>query len=99
MASVDGTWKLTVNSPMGQQNIDLNLTSSGSTLTGSLSGAMGSTDIKNGTVDGDSISFEAQITEPFSIAITVTGDVAGDELKGQVKTQGFGSFPMKGVRA
>ena len=33
MASVDGTWKLTVNSPMGQQSIDLTLASSGSTLT------------------------------------------------------------------
>ena len=99
MANVDGTWKLTVNSPMGQQNIDLNLASAGSELTGSLSGAMGSTDIKNGKVDGDSISFEAQITEPFAISINVTGDVTGDELKGQVKTQGFGSFPMKGVRA
>jgi hypothetical protein len=99
MASVDGNWKLTVNSPMGQQNIDLSLSSSGSTLTGSLSGQMGSTEIKNGQVDGDSFSFEAQITEPFAIAITVTGEVAGDELKGQVKTQGFGSFPMKGQRA
>lgn len=99
MANVDGTWKLTVNSPMGQQNIDLNLATSGSELTGSLTGAMGSTEIKNGKVEGDSISFEAQITEPFAISITVTGDVAGDELKGQVKTQGFGSFPMKGVRA
>jgi len=99
MASVDGTWKLTVNSPMGQQSIDLTLASSGSTLTGSLSGGMGSTDISNGTVDGDAFSFEAQITEPFAIGITVTGEVTGDELKGQVKTQGFGSFPMKGVRA
>jgi hypothetical protein len=99
MANVDGTWKLTVNSPMGQQNIDLTLASSGTDLTGSLSGAMGATDISNGKVDGDSVSFEAQITEPFAISISVTGDVTGDEIKGQVKTQGFGSFPMKGVRA
>lgn len=99
MASVDGNWKLTVNSPMGQQSIDLALASSGATLTGSLSGAMGSTEIANGAVDGDAFSFEAQITEPFAIAITVNGEVAGNELKGQVKTQGFGSFPMKGVRA
>ena len=98
MAGVDGTWKVTVNSPMGAQEIDLNLTSSGSMLTGSVSGGMGATDISNGTVNGDSFSFDAAITQPFPLTITVSGDVAGDALMGQVKTQGFGSFPMKGVR-
>jgi hypothetical protein len=98
MAGVDGTWKLTVNSPMGAQDIDLTLASSGSTLTGSMSGAMGTTEISNGSVDGDSFTFDAAITQPFPLTITVAGEVAGDELTGQVKTQGFGSFPMKGVR-
>jgi hypothetical protein len=55
--------------------------------------------VSNGTINGDDFSFDAQITEPFAISINVTGTVVGDELKGTVKTQGFGSFPMKGVRA
>lgn len=99
MASVDGDWEVTVNSPMGQQNINMSLSADGDTLTGTLSGAMGSTDIKNGKVDGDSFSFEAQITEPFPINIEVDGAVEGDEVTGQVKTQGFGSFPMTGKKA
>lgn len=99
MANIDGDWDVTVNSPMGAQKIKVSLKADGSTLTGSLSGAMGSTPISNGTTDGDDFSFDAQITEPFAVSITVTGSVAGDELKGTVKTQGFGSFPMKGVRA
>ena len=98
MASIDGDWKVTVNSPMGAQEITLNLTTAGDVLTGTLSGAMGSTEVKNGKVDGDSVTFDATITEPFSINISVVGVVAGDAVIGQVKTQGFGSFPMKGVR-
>ena len=78
MAGVDGTWKLTVNSPMGAQDIDLTLASSGSTLTGSMSGAMGTTEISNGSVDGDSFTFDAAITQPFPLTITVAGEVAGD---------------------
>ena len=99
MANIDGDWDVTVNSPMGAQKIKVSVKADGSTLTGSLSGAMGSTPISNGTSNGDEFSFDAQITEPFAISITVTGTVEGDELKGTVKTQGFGSFPMKGVRA
>ncbi len=99
MASVDGTWDVTVNSPMGAQSIKLTLASEGGVVTGMLAGAMGSTPVKNGKVDGDNVSFEAQITEPFPISIEVSGTVAGDAISGHVKTQGFGSFPMKGTRA
>jgi hypothetical protein len=98
MANIDGDWKVTVNSPMGAQEITLSLATAGDAVTGTLSGAMGSTEVKNGKVDGDNVSFDATITEPFSINIAVTAVVDGDTVSGQVKTQGFGSFPMKGAR-
>ena len=99
MANIDGDWDVTVNSPMGAQKMKVTAKAEGDTLTGSLSSAMGSTPISNGTINGDEFSFDAQITEPFAISVTVNGAVAGDELKGTVKTQSFGTFPMKGVRA
>jgi hypothetical protein len=99
MASVDGAWDVTVNSPMGAQSIKMTMKSDGGTLTGMLAGAMGSTEIKNGKTSGDTFSFEAQIKEPFPINIEVEGTVEGDAVSGKVKTQGFGAFPMKGARA
>ena len=98
MASVDGNWDVTVNSPMGAQSIKMALKADGGGLSGTLAGAMGSTEVKNGKSDGSSFSFEAQITEPFPINIEVEGTVDGDAISGKVKTQGFGSFPMKGTR-
>ena len=97
MSAVDGTWEVTVTSPMGQQKITMELRTSGSVLSGTMSGAMGSSPIA-GQADGDSISFSSNITTPFPINIDVSATATGDELTGQVKTQGFGSFPMKGVR-
>lgn len=98
MSALDGTWNVTVNTPMGQQQITMELRTSGGVLAGTMSGAMGSAPI-SGTADGDSFSFASNITTPFPINIEVSGTAAGDALSGQVKTQGFGSFPMTGARA
>ena len=99
MASIDGDWKVTVMSPMGAQELTVTLKADGDTVTGGLAGAMGTMPIANGKLDGDTVTFEASITEPFAINITVTATADSDAITGQVKTQGFGSFPMKGVRA
>lgn len=98
MSALDGKWEVTVTSPMGQQKITMELRTSGGVLAGTMSGAMGSAPI-SGTADGDSFAFASNITTPFPINIEVTGNAEGDDLNGQVKTQGFGSFPMKGTRA
>lgn len=97
MSAIDGTWEVTVNSPMGQQKIDMDLRTSGGVLSGTMTGAMGSAPIA-GTADGDSFAFATAITTPFPINIEVSGSAEGEALKGQVKTQGFGTFPMTGVK-
>ena len=97
MSALDGNWEVTVTSPMGQQKITMELRTANGTLTGTMTGAMGSAPI-SGTASGDSFTFASNITTPFPINIEVNGQAQGDELTGQVKTQGFGSFPM-GTRA
>ena len=80
MANVDGDWKVTVNSPMGAQELTISLKADGDTVTGGLSGAMGTMPFANGKLDGDTVTFEASITEPFAINITVTATVDGDAI-------------------
>ena len=53
MADVDGTYETIVKSPLGDQKSTLTVKSDGSTFTGTNSGAMGSVDITDGTVDGN----------------------------------------------
>jgi len=97
--SVDGSWKITVNSPMGKQEGTYDLKAEGSTLTGVQSGQGLSQPIKDGKVDGDNVSWSNSITTPFPITLTFTGAVSGDSIKGKVKAGVFGAFDFEGSKA
>ena len=96
--SVDGAWKTTINSPMGVQEGDLEINSSGDTFTGKMKGRMGEQDI-SGKVDGDTLTWSASITSPFPMTLEFTITVSGDTMNGSVKAGAFGSSPLTGVRA
>jgi hypothetical protein len=96
--SVDGSWKIVVNSPMGKQESTLDLKAEGAVLTG-MQGAQGGTQpIKDGKVDGDTVTWSNSITSPFPMTLEFTGKVEGDSLNGKVKAGSFGSFDFTGVR-
>jgi hypothetical protein len=96
--SADGTWKVTINSPMGVQEGTLVITTSGATFSGKMEMRQGAQDI-SGTVDGDTLSWTSQLTQPFPITLETTVTVSGDNMEGSVKAGSFGSSPLKGVRA
>ena len=54
--AVDGVYETVVKSPMGDQKATLTIQTSGDTFTGQYSGAMGTTEVKNGKSDGDTIT-------------------------------------------
>ena len=97
--SVDGTWNITVNSPMGAQPSTLTLAAEGGSLTGTQSAQGNTQPIANGKVDGDTVTWSNSITQPFPMTLEFTGTLAGDTLNGNVKAGSFGSFPFKGSRA
>jgi hypothetical protein len=99
MANVDGVWDTVVKSPLGDQKSTLTVKSDGNTFTGSNSGAMGSVDITDGTVDGDTISWKMNMTVPMPMTLDCTATVDGDTITGSVGAGAFGSFPMTGTRA
>ena len=98
MANVDGNWDTVAKTPMGDQKALLSVASSGDSFTGTFSGAMGNTEVRNGKVDGDRLTFEIDITVPMPM--TLTGDVVvdGDMLNGTVTAGAFGAFPITGTR-
>ena len=65
--SADGTWNVTLNTPMGAQAGTLELATDGNTLTGTMSGPQGSMELENGTADGDSLSWTVNMTQPLSL--------------------------------
>ena len=97
--SVDGTWNTTMNTPMGAQQGTLELKTDGGTLTGSLSGAQGTLELQEGTVDGNELAWKADITSPMAMTLEFTATVDGDNISGNVKLGAFGNAPLSGTRA
>ena len=97
--AVDGTWNLTMQTPMGERRATLVANSQGGTLTGKQSGDGGSTDLFEGTVSGNDVSWKISITNPMPLTLQFTGAVDGDKMSGQMSAGGLGSWPFSGVRA
>ena len=82
--SVDGNWKITMSTPMGERNADLTLNSSGGTLTGTQGADGQSGPIFDGTVNGDDVAWKISITNPMPLTLAFTGKVTGDSIGGEM---------------
>ena len=97
--AIDGNWEITINSPMGAQKAKLELAANGNSLIGTQHAQGASQPLANGKVDGDKVSWSANITSPMPMTLEFSGSVEGDSIKGSVKAGAFGSFPFSGARA
>jgi len=97
MSAADGNWKITINTPMGAQEVTAEIKTSGDTFTGKTSGRMGDSEV-SGKVDGDTLTWSANITQPMPMTLEFTATVAGDSMSGNVKLGAFGNAPLSGVR-
>ncbi len=98
--SVAGTYSTTVKSPMGDQSGTLTVNDNGDgTFSGSMAGSLGSMDIQDGKVDGNSISWKMQMVVPMPMTLDCTAMIDGDTLTGSVNAGAFGAMPLSGTRA
>ena len=95
--SADGTWKITINTPMGAQEVTATITTSGDTFTGKTSGRMGDAEV-SGKVAGDTLTWSTDITSPMPMRLDFEAKVAGDAMSGNVKLGASGNAPLSGVR-
>ena len=81
-ADVSGKWTYETQGRNGNQTSTLTLKADGAKLTGSLDGGRGATDISDGKVDGNNISFS--VTRNMGgqdFTTKYTGTLDGDSLK------------------
>jgi hypothetical protein len=97
--SADGTWAITVNTPMGAQATTLTLKTDGATLTGEQSADGSSTAIYDGSVDGDSVSWKVDVTKPMALKVTFRGKIEGDKISGKAKGGIFPAMDFEGSRS
>ena len=97
--TADGNWNLVVSTPMGERHGSLSLKTEGTTVKGSQMADGNSTEIFDGTVNGDEISWKVSITEPMPMTLEFTGTVDGNEIAGTVKLGEFGNSSFSGNRS
>ena len=98
--SVAGTYDTVVKSPMGDQKGTFTVVpgDDGKTFTGSMAGGMGSMDVENGKIDGDTLSWDMNMTVPMPMKLTCNATVDGDQLTGTVNAGAFGDMGLTGQR-
>lgn len=97
--AVNGTWNITIKTPMGEQKGKLTLSQSGDALTGTMASPMGSVPVENGKVAGDALSWHAKVTSPMPLTLEFAGKMDGANIGGSVKLGAFGSSTWSGTPA
>jgi len=97
--AADGTWTLTMQTPMGDRKTTLVVTTSGNTLQGTQSAEGNGSDIFEGTVSGNAVSWKVNITEPMPMTLEFNGTVDDNAISGSMTAGAFGSWPFSGQRA
>ncbi len=82
-ADATGKWEAAVQSPRGEVKYTFDLTAAGDKLTGKvINDFMGETEIQDGKIDGDQISFKQVMQRgDRSITFDYSGKINGDELE------------------
>jgi imidazolonepropionase-like amidohydrolase len=99
VAQVAGTWALTIEAPGQELPITLILTQQGDKITGQMqAGQLGNSDIKNGLVTANGMSFDATVNfGGQSIDLSVSGKIEGNKISGSVSTP-MGAVPFSGSK-
>ena len=97
--AADGVWKIVIETPMGPQEAQLTVkATSATTFDGVLAGSSGDQTFV-GAIDGDTLTWQTDITRPMPITLDFTVTVGGDAMSGEAKLGMFGSAPVTGARA
>jgi hypothetical protein len=98
MANVDGRWACVTRTPMGPQESVLTIKTDGASFSGSNVGTLGSMDIEGGKVDGDTLTWEMELSSPVPMKLSARAVVSGDTIQGTIDAGAMGAMPMNGTR-
>ena len=81
-ADITGQWTATFNTQVGEQHYVYTFKVDGEKLTGTAKSDNGTSEIENGVIKGDDVSFVENLDyQGQKLVITYTGKVSGDEIK------------------
>ncbi|MGD9933309.1 MAG: hypothetical protein AB7T37_06275 [Dehalococcoidia bacterium] len=97
--AIDGTWNLTMTTPMGERPVKARFAATGADLAGAVIGDAGERAFETGSVSGDDVAWVVTVpTAMGDMRLEFAGAVAGDAISGKVKLGAFGEAPFRGSR-
>jgi hypothetical protein len=97
--SFDGTWNLTLSTPMGEHHVKLELTTEAGTAKGIATLGADSAPIDNPVLEGDRLRWSQDITKPMSMTVKFDVTRQGDTLQGTAKLGFLATAGVTGARA
>jgi cytochrome P450 len=91
-------WKLTLKTPMGPQEMTMQILRERDTITGRIDSPMGGEVISNGKVDGDQLTWTMEAKKPVAIKLKFEVTVQGDSMTGHANLGMFGKAALSGQR-
>ena len=81
-ADLNGKWTASVETPRGTQAITFDFHADGAKLTGTITSPRGTSDIQDGKIDGDNLSFTQAVSfNGNDFTINYAGKADGDTIK------------------
>lgn len=97
--ALDGTWNITLKTPMGDRPVTVTLTTDGNDLSGTFASPQGDQDFDGGTANGDEAAWSTMFNGAMGeMKLDFVGSVEGDTLDGTVQFGSFGSGTFSGTR-
>ena len=98
-AEISGIWKAQFDTPMGTEKYSFELKADGSVLTGKAINEHGTSVLKDGKIDGNTLSFVEPVSmNGMDMAITYTGTIDGDTIHFSRKVGDFGQDTFNAIR-
>jgi hypothetical protein len=97
--AIDGTWDISIETPIGTRAATLSLSTEGGALIGTQAAEGQSAAIADGRVDGSKVFWKVAITRPMPMTLEFEGTVDGDQISGHANAGAFGAMPFSGKRA
>ena len=99
MTNIDGIWNIRIQEPTGEKKGTLTLSASANSFTGNLSDNGQTLEVKDGRIEGDTLTWSMKLIKPIPLTLKVLAKVEGSSMSGTVTAGMLGSFPLKGTRA
>lgn len=100
MTQVGGTYDFVAQSPMGEQTGTFTVVPSddGTSFTGQLSGGMGTMDVQDGTISGNTLTWQMKMGMPMPMTLDCQATVDGDAVTGTISAMMLGKMPFTAQR-